>query len=136
VSHGGSLDVRGHRHAEGEKLQVIWPDAFAGFGVNIGAPVEIPLGAISLMAHLMPERLEDLILAFIEAQANGVMAPARPKRIAELEKEITSLRYVEETLVVAALDRGESEERSNSAPPECVLGIRVGMPENKESRAA
>jgi hypothetical protein len=49
----------------------------------------------------------------------------RPKRIAELEREVTELEYVEEALVVQALARGQSVERRSDAPAAAILGVRV-----------
>jgi hypothetical protein len=55
-----------------------------------------------------------------------VLAPGlRPKPIAELERELETLAYQEETLVVQALARGESVERRSDAPAAAILGVRV-----------
>ena len=58
----------------------------------------------------------------------------RKRRIAALERELTELGYLEETLIAAALANGEAVQRSALASPEAVLGVRVV--EAKKSRAA
>ena len=50
--------------------------------------------------------------------------------MAEFEKEITSLRYAEETLLVAALDRGEDVRHKRATV------VRVRISENNSARAA
>jgi hypothetical protein len=54
----------------------------------------------------------------------------RPARIAALEREIEELSHTEETLVEAAIARGDP---SASAPPQAVLGVRIA---ERGSRAA
>jgi hypothetical protein len=49
----------------------------------------------------------------------------RAARIAALEAELAELAYIEEVLVAAAIANGEDVQRSPSAPPQAVLGIRV-----------
>jgi hypothetical protein len=57
----------------------------------------------------------------------------RAPRIAALERELDELHRVEEAVVAAAIAAGEPLERSPSAPPAAVLGVRVA---DKVSRAA
>jgi hypothetical protein len=49
----------------------------------------------------------------------------RATRIAALTDEIDQLAYVEEALVAVAIADGEDVQRSPSAPPQAVLGVRV-----------
>jgi hypothetical protein len=46
-------------------------------------------------------------------------------RIAALEREIDELSHVEEALIEAAIARGETVNRSPSARPQAVLGVRI-----------
>jgi hypothetical protein len=49
----------------------------------------------------------------------------RPARIRALESEIEQLEYLEEALVMQALDRGEAVERRSDASPAAILQARV-----------
>jgi hypothetical protein len=72
----------------------------------------------------------------VERIANDPLPQAeRKERIAELEREIEQLAYVEEALVAAAIAGGEDVQRSSSAPPQAVLQVRV-VEATKSSRAA
>jgi hypothetical protein len=89
---------------EDEELEVIWP-------TNV----------LTAFALLLPEKIEEVILAEVDAAANDLIPiKERPARIAELEEEIERLAYLEEALVVAS-----GAERSRSASPQAVLGVRV-----------
>ena len=57
----------------------------------------------------------------------------RAPRIAALERELDELHRVEEALVADLIAAGEPVQRSPSAPPRAVLGVRVA---DKASRVA
>jgi hypothetical protein len=104
---------------KGQKLQVTWPD-----------------GALAVFAQLFPEKVQEVVLAKIDALANDPLPiKERHARIAKLEREIDELAYLEEALVAAAIADGEDVQRSRAAPPQAVLGVRVAETV-KSSRAA
>ena len=57
----------------------------------------------------------------------------RAPRIAALERQLDDLDRMEEVLVVAAIAADQRVQRSPSAPPAAVLGVRVA---ERDSRAA
>jgi hypothetical protein len=62
----------------------------------------------------------------VERMARGSAPPSeRPARIRALESEIEQLEFIEEALVMQALDRGEPVERRSDASPAAVLQARV-----------
>jgi hypothetical protein len=89
---------------KGETLKVTWPDDI-----------------LAVFALLFPERVQEIVLAGVDAVANDPLpVKQRAARIAELRREIDELGYVEGALVVAS-----GAERSPGAPPQAVLGVRV-----------
>jgi hypothetical protein len=99
----------------GEELEVRWPNS-----------------SIAVFAMLLPEKLQAAILAEIDGIANHPLPmKERRARITELEREITELHYLEESLVVA-----NNADRSPSALPQCVLGVRAVEGKRVSSRAA
>jgi hypothetical protein len=91
-------------HIGGVELEVSWP-----------------AHALAMFALLFPERVQEVILAEVEAVANDPLPiKERHARIAELEREIDELAYLEKALVVAS-----GADRSTGAPPQAVLGVRV-----------
>jgi hypothetical protein len=89
-----------------------------------------------MMALLFPDVMVAALMREVERMANDPLPQAeRNKRIAQLEREIDELAYLEEQLVVAAIAEGEDVQRSPSAPPQAVLQVRVAEA-TKSSRAA
>ena len=75
-----------------------------------------------------------LVMIEVERMANDPLPLAqRPPRVAALERELDELHRVEEALVAAAIAAGQPVQRSPSAPPAAVLGVRAT---EKVSRAA
>ena len=90
---------------------------------------------MSLIALLHPDEMVTALLAEIERMADTPLPRAeRKRRIAALAAEVMSLHYVEEALVAAAIAIGEDVQRSPSASPQAVLGVRVAG--TKATRAA
>jgi hypothetical protein len=66
------------------------------------------------------------LISEVKRMANDPLPQAaRQKRIAALEHEIEQLAYAEEALIADAIAEGEDVQRSPSAPPQAVLGVRV-----------
>ena len=75
-----------------------------------------------------------LVMAEVERMANDPLPVAeRAPRIAALERELDEFHRVEEALVADLIAAGEPVQRSPSAPPRAVLGVRVA---DKSSRVA
>jgi hypothetical protein len=93
----------------------------SGIGAGQDLVVKWPSSVIAVFAMLFPERVQEVILAEVDAMANDPLPiKQRRARIAELKREIDELAYVEEALVVTS-----GAERSPAAPPHAVLGVRV-----------
>jgi hypothetical protein len=106
----------------GERLKVVWP----GAGWDIKGPIGHRAEVLPMMALLFPDVMTAALMRDVERMANDPLPQAeRKKRIAELESEIEQLAYVEEALVADAIARGEDVQRSPSAPPQAVLGVRA-----------
>lgn len=91
---------------------------------------------LALMAFLFPAEMEKRLLLQIERETSGTMPlKDRAASIARLEREVEQLAYAEEALIAAALANGEDVQRSPSAPPQAVLGVRI-VETVKSSRAA
>ena len=105
-----------------EKLHIVWPGA--GFGSS--GPREDRADPLALMAFLFPDAMEKRLLDQIERETSGVIPiKERATRITELEAELERLSFAEEVLIAAAIADGDSVQRSPSAPPEAVLGVKV-----------
>jgi hypothetical protein len=103
-------------------------------GIGAGEELEVrwPSSSIAVFALLFPTKMEEVILAEVDAMANDPLPiKQRRERITELEAEIERLHYTEEALVVA-----NGADRSPSALPRCVLGVRVKEAAKHVSRAA
>jgi hypothetical protein len=103
-------------------------------GIGAGQELEVrwPSSSIAVFALLFPTKMEEVILAEVDAMANDPLPiKQRRERITELEAEIERLHYTEEALVVA-----NGAERSLDALPACVLGVRVRKAAKRVSRAA
>jgi hypothetical protein len=88
----------------------------------------------ALLAALFPDRMLAFVMGEVERMANDPLPVAqRAPRIAALERELDELHRVEEVLVTAANAAGQSVQRSPSAPPAAILGVKVA---DKVSRAA
>jgi hypothetical protein len=117
---------------KGEKLKVVWP----GAGWDTRGPREDRAEVLPMMALLFPDAMTAALMGEVDRMASDPLPQAaRQKRIAELEREIEQLAYIEEALVAAAIAEGEDVQRSSSAPPQAVLQVRV-VEEAKSSRAA
>jgi hypothetical protein len=89
-------------------------------------PIEHRAEVLPMMALLFPDAMTAALISEVERMANEPLPQSeRKKRVAELEAEISELAYVEEALVADAIARGEDVQRSPSAPPQAVLGVRV-----------
>jgi hypothetical protein len=114
----------------GERLSIVWP----GAQTPTGYISEHTCDPLALIAALFPDRMLSLVMTEVERMANDPLPVAqRPPRIALLERELDELHRVEETLVTVAIAAGQPVQRSPSAPPAAVLGVRVA---DKVSRAA
>jgi hypothetical protein len=114
----------------GERLSIVWPGAQAPSGYIS----EHTCDPLALVAALFPDRMLSLVMTEVERMANDPLPLAqRAPRIGALERELDDLHRVEEALVAAALAAGEPVQRSPSAPPAAVLGVRI---DTKLSRAA
>jgi hypothetical protein len=115
----------------GEKLRVIW----AGAGYGPSGPREDRADILPLIALLFPNEMTAALMAEIERQTDAVVPiKDRASKIAALTAEIEQLGYLEEALVDAAIADGADVQRSPSAPPAAVLGVRVA--ETNAMRAA
>jgi len=115
----------------GERLKVIWP----GAGWDSSGPREHRADVLPMMALLHGDAMVAALMQEVERMADEPLPRAeRKRRIAALDAELVELARVEEVLVAAALAHGEPVERSPSAPPQAVLGVRVA--ETKATRAA
>jgi hypothetical protein len=102
-------------------------------GIGAGEQLEVrwPSNLISAFALLFPTKMEEVILAEVDAMANDPLPiKQRRERITELEAEIDELHYLEEALVVA-----NRADRSPGALPAVVLGVRAEATK-RVSRAA
>jgi chromosome segregation ATPase len=107
---------------KGERLKIVWP----GADFDTRGPREDSAKVLPMMALLFPDRMTAALISDVERMANDPLPQAeRKKRIAALEREIEQLAYVEEAMVAAAIARGEDVQRSPSAPPQAVLGVKV-----------
>jgi hypothetical protein len=107
---------------KGEKLRITWP----GCGWDSSGPRTDRAELLPMMALLFPDAMVNALMREIERMTNGVVPiKERVARIAALEREILQLAYIEETLVTDAIADGEDVQRSPSAPPQTVLGVRV-----------
>jgi hypothetical protein len=81
---------------------------------------------LQIEALMRPDDLVEAFMARIRSMADAPAPPAeRPARIRALESEIEQLEFIEEALVMQALDRGEPVERRSDASPLAVLQARV-----------
>jgi hypothetical protein len=117
---------------KGEKLRVVWP----GAGWDSNGPREDRADILPMMALLFPDAMTAALMAEIERTTSDVV-PIRDRasRITELEAEISELAYSEEVLIADAIAEGADVQRSPSAPPEAVLGVKV-VKAKRETRAA
>jgi hypothetical protein len=116
----------------GEKLRIAWP----GCGWDSSGPRTDRAEVLPLMALLFPAEMTAALMREVERMTSGATPIGqRAARIAALEAELAELAYIEEVLVAAAIANGEDVQRSPSAPPQAVLGIRV-VEAVKSSRAA
>ena len=114
----------------GEQLSIVWPGAQSSSGYIS----EHTCDPLALLAALFSDRMLALVMGEIERMANDPLPVAqRAPRVAALEGEVAESYRVEEALVAAAFAASSAVQRSPSAPPAAVLGIRVA---DKVSRAA
>jgi hypothetical protein len=114
----------------GERLSIIWP----GAQTPSGYIAEHTCDPLALLAARFPDRMLALVMGEVARLANDPLPVAqRPARIAALERELDKLHRVEEALVADAIAAGQPVQRSPSAPPATVLGVKVA---GKVSRAA
>jgi hypothetical protein len=103
----------------------------SGLGAGEELEVRWPSNLISAFALLFPTKMEEVILAEVDAMANEpIPVKQRRERITELEAEIDELHYLEEALVVA-----NGADHSPGALPAVVLGVRAEATK-RVSRAA
>jgi hypothetical protein len=92
-------------------------------GIGAGEQLEVrwPSNLISAFALLFPTKMEEVLMAEVDALANDPLpVKQRHARITELETEIEQLHYTEEALVVAS-----NADRSPGALPQAVLQVRI-----------
>jgi hypothetical protein len=100
-----------------------------GFGVGQG-------DGVTLVAWMFREQLTSALLGEIGRLAAKPIPPQeRGPRLAALQAQRLDLQYIEEKLIVEALDRGETVTRSIDSPPICVLGIKVKLPDHVSEAA-
>jgi hypothetical protein len=103
---------------KGERLKVIWK----GSGWNSAGPREDVADPLALAAAIFPNELCAAVMRGVDRMSSDDVPLAdRAERIAELENEISELRYSEEVL----LADGDADMRFADAPPAAVLGVRV-----------
>jgi hypothetical protein len=103
---------------DGEQLVVSWGRDTSGWPKE---PTPLQVEAL-----LRPDGLVSRLMGKVERMALGSAPPSeRPARIRALESEIEELEFIEERLVMQALDRGEPVERRSDASPAAVLQARV-----------
>ena len=103
---------------EGETLRVEWGRDPSGWPKE---PTPLQVEAL-----VRPDGLVAAFMGKVERMARGSAPPSeRPARIRALESEIEQLEYLEEALVMQALDRDEPVERRSDASPLAVLQARV-----------
>jgi len=116
-----------------ERLKIVWP----GAGFDTRGPCEDRADILPMMALLFPDAMVAALMRDVERMANDpVPVKERAARIAALTDEIEQLRYLEEALVATAIADGEDVQRSPSAPPQAVLGMRLVQARRVTSRAA
>jgi hypothetical protein len=102
-------------------------------------PSTMPRNALAFLCWLNPDLVAARFQKELEARASALSLLSRAERgqkLAEIETAIVTARYEEETLVSAALARGEDVVRDSAAPPEVVLQIRLrAEPPSSASRA-
>jgi hypothetical protein len=87
------------------------------------------------MAFLFPDAMVDGLMREVEHKpSNVVPIKDRAPSIAALETKLEELAYIEEELISAAIANGNDVQRSPSAPPQAVLGVKV-VDATKASRA-
>jgi hypothetical protein len=111
----GRLTITGI--GKGEKLKVVWPGAARDFK----GPVEQSAELLPMMALLHPNEMVEALMREVDRMADvPIPRKERPKHIAELERKISHLRYIEGAICAAT-----SAEHSPSAPPEAVLQVKL-----------
>ena len=98
-----------------------------------------PSDALALLAWLDGDLLVNRFARELAEQASPLQKLSRAereKRVTALESELLSLRYAEEQLVCLALANAEDVTRDASAPPECVLGVKVATAVGKRTATA
>ena len=94
-------------------LKIVFPGA--GFGPS--GPHTDRAEALCLMAFLFPDAMVAALMNEIEQTSSNVCPDV-------LIEQIEQLAFLEEAQVAAAIANGEDVQRSPSAPPAAVLGVR------------
>jgi|SRR6516165_7855756 hypothetical protein len=112
--------------AANQELRVYWPGEARASRRNLNNFDTISANSLLMTAWLQPNLLVDRLVAIANRMADELVPAAeRPARIAALEAEALTWRYVEESLVTRALSQGDTAVRDPNALPECVLQVRV-----------
>ncbi len=122
----------------GGRPEIVSPDVvqFTTPGVALTAPSG---SALRLMASLFPDELLRCLEQQIIEVPGGVPFADRPARVSEIEQEILTLEFVEESLIEQALAAGIEVHRRPQASAHAVLGLwspLLGLPPQLELQAA
>jgi hypothetical protein len=111
---------------DGEHLKVIWPGAERDFK----GPIEQSAELLPMQALLHPNEMVEALMREVDRIADApISRKERPKHIAELERKISHLRFLE-----CAVCAATGAEHSPSAPPEAVLQVKVVREAKRVSR--
>ena len=103
-------------------------------------PGRAPRSVWGTLAWLFSDMLVNRLQALVNAQADELQKLTRPQRaarLADIERELAELSYIEEALVERALANGETAERRSNARPEAILAVRIARePPVARGRAA
>jgi hypothetical protein len=103
----------------GERLKVVWP----GSGWGSSGDREDRADPLALTALIHGDKMVAHLLAEVDRMTSVVVPiKERASRIAELTTEVEQLAYTEEALIERA---SEAIDRSVSAPPQAILGVRI-----------
>jgi hypothetical protein len=109
-----------------QRLAVLWPIQHDMSRVNLQGYDEANAHALMMIAACAPEQLTARIMEEIAIAASTPLPVAeRAPRIAELQRKVEGLAYIEEALVAVAIANGEPVCRRGEAPPAAVLLVKV-----------
>jgi hypothetical protein len=82
---------------------------------------------VGMLAWFDPERMDAAVDGLIDdlPDSESMTEAEHVEALAELDREIEALERSEESLIVAAFERGVDVLRRSTADPQCVLGVRL-----------